>query len=107
MAGESVSVLQERLASEQKLVALIDRIHSAKSLDAIFFEVQAEILSFLDTDRMTLYVVDPEKKELFSKFLALDTVKEIRVPISENSVAGFVAFNPQTVNIAEDRKSVV
>ena len=101
MAGESVSVLQERLASEQKLVALIDRIHSAKSLDAIFFEVQAEILSFLDTDRMTLYVVDPEKKELFSKFLALDTVKEIRVPISENSVAGFVAFNPQTVNIAD------
>jgi type II secretory ATPase GspE/PulE/Tfp pilus assembly ATPase PilB-like protein len=101
LAGESVSVLQERLASEQKLVALIDRIHSAKSLDAIFFEVQGEILSFLDTDRMTLYVVDPEKKELFSKFLALDTVKEIRVPINENSVAGFVAFSPQTVNIAD------
>jgi hypothetical protein len=101
LAGESVSVLQERLASEQKLVALIDRIHSAKSLDAIFFEVQGEILSFLDTERMTLYVVDPEKKELFSKFLALDTVKEIRVPINEASVAGFVAFNPQIVNIAD------
>jgi len=98
---ESVSVLQERLASEQRLVALIDRIHSAKSLDAIFFEVQGEILSFLDTERMTLYVVDQEKKELFSKFLSLDTVKEIRLPINENSVAGFVAFNPQTVNIAD------
>jgi type II secretory ATPase GspE/PulE/Tfp pilus assembly ATPase PilB-like protein len=102
LAGqESVSILQERLASEQKLVALIDRIHSAKSLDAIFFEVQGEILSFLDTERMTLYVVDGDKKELFSKFLALDTVKEIRVPINESSVAGFVAFNPQTVNIAD------
>jgi type II secretory ATPase GspE/PulE/Tfp pilus assembly ATPase PilB-like protein len=100
-AQESVSALQERLASEQKLVALIDRIHSAKSLDAIFFEVQGEILSFLDTERMTLYVVDQEKRELFSKFLALDTVKEIRVPISESSVAGFVAFNPQTVNITD------
>ena len=107
MAGQdSVSVLQERLASEQKLVALIDRIHSAKSLDAIFFEVQGEILSFLDTERMTLYVVDPEKRELFSKFLALDTVKEIRVPISESSVAGFVAFNPQTVNIADAYNAV-
>jgi type II secretory ATPase GspE/PulE/Tfp pilus assembly ATPase PilB-like protein len=100
-AHESVAALQERLASEQKLVALIDRIHSAKSLDAIFFEVQGEILSFLDCERMTLYVVDQEKKELFSKFLALDTVKEIRVPINENSVAGFVAYNPQTVNIAD------
>jgi type II secretory ATPase GspE/PulE/Tfp pilus assembly ATPase PilB-like protein len=101
VAGESVSILQERLASEQKLVALIDRIHSAKSLDAIFFEVQGEILNFLETERMTLYVVDPDKKELFSKFLALDTVKEIRVPINENSVAGFVAFHPQTVNIGD------
>jgi type II secretory ATPase GspE/PulE/Tfp pilus assembly ATPase PilB-like protein/GAF domain-containing protein len=101
LAGESVSVLQERLASEQKLVALIDKIHSAKSLDGIFFEVQGEILSFLNTERMTLYVVDPDKKELFSKFLALDAVKEIRLPINENSVAGFVAFHPQTVNVAD------
>jgi type II secretory ATPase GspE/PulE/Tfp pilus assembly ATPase PilB-like protein len=103
LAGQdpSVSTLQERLASEQKLVALIDRIHSAKSLDAIFFEVQGEILSFLDTERMTLYVIDLDKKELFSKFLALDTVKEIRVSISESSVAGFVAFNAQTVNIGD------
>ncbi|HEX5815383.1 MAG TPA: GAF domain-containing protein, partial [Methylomirabilota bacterium] len=102
MAGqESVSTLQERLASEQKLVALIDKIHTAKSLDAIFFEIQGEILSFLETERMTLYVVDQDKKELFSKFLALDTVKEIRLPISESSVAGFVAAHPQTVNIAD------
>ena len=102
MAGqESVSTLQERLASEQKLVALIDKIHAAKSLDAIFFEIQGEILSFLETERMTLYVVDQDKRELFSKFLALDTVKEIRLPISESSVAGFVAAHPQTVNIAD------
>jgi len=38
---ESVLVLQERLANEQKLVHLIDRIHSAKTLDSIFIEVQA------------------------------------------------------------------
>ena len=38
MAGvqESVLALQERLANEQKLVHLIDRIHSAKSLDSIY-----------------------------------------------------------------------
>jgi type II secretory ATPase GspE/PulE/Tfp pilus assembly ATPase PilB-like protein len=98
---ESVLVLQERLAKEQKLVQLIDRIHSAKSLDTIFFEIQGDILAFLDADRMTLYVADADRKELYSKFLALDTVKEIRVPISEGSVAGFVATSRNTVNIGD------
>jgi type II secretory ATPase GspE/PulE/Tfp pilus assembly ATPase PilB-like protein len=98
---ESVLALQERLASEQRLVHLIDRIHAAKSLDTIFIEIQSEILTFFDAERMTLYAVDHDKKEIYSKFLALDSVKEIRVPISAKSVAGFVALSRQTVNIAD------
>src|SRR5262249_36342183 len=98
---ESVLALQERLASEQRLVQLIDRIHAAKSLDTIFIEIQSEILTFFDAERMTLYAVDHDKKEIYSKFLALDSVKEIRVPISAKSVAGFVALSRQTVNIAD------
>ena len=98
---ESVLALQERLANEQRLVHVIDRVHAAKSLDSIFIEVQGEILTFFDADRMTLYAVDQERKELYSKFLALDTVKEIRLPISSKSVAGFVAVSKQTVNIAD------
>jgi type II secretory ATPase GspE/PulE/Tfp pilus assembly ATPase PilB-like protein len=98
---ESVLALQERLANEQRLVHLIDRIHSAKSLDSIFIELQGDLLAFFDADRMTLYAVDHEKKEIYSKFLALDAVKEIRVPISAKSVAGFVTLHKQTVNIAD------
>ena len=98
---ESVLALQERLANEQRLVQVLDRVHAAKSLDSIFIEVQGEILTFFDADRMTLYAVDQERKELYSKFLALDTVKEIRLPISSKSVAGFVAVSRQTVNIAD------
>jgi type II secretory ATPase GspE/PulE/Tfp pilus assembly ATPase PilB-like protein len=98
---ESVLGLQERLANEQRLVHLIDRIHSAKTLDSIFIEVQGEILTFFDADRMTLYAVDNDKKEIYSKFLAIDSVREIRVPISPKSVSGFVALSKQTVNIAD------
>ena len=98
---DSVLALQERLANEQRLVQVIDRVHAAKSLDSIFLEVQGEILTFFDADRMTLYAVDQDRKELYSKFLALDTVKEIRLPISTKSVAGFVAVSRQTVNIAD------
>jgi type II secretory ATPase GspE/PulE/Tfp pilus assembly ATPase PilB-like protein len=98
---ESVLALQERLANEQRLVHLIDRIHSAKTLDSIFIEVQGEILTFFDADRMTLYAVDNDKKEIYSKFLAIDSVREIRVPISPKSVSGFVALSKQTVNIGD------
>ncbi|TMQ16868.1 MAG: GspE/PulE family protein [Candidatus Rokuibacteriota bacterium] len=102
MAGqESVLALQEKLANEQRLVQLIDRIHSAKTLDTIFIEVQGELLSSFDAERMTLYAIDHDKKEIYSKFLALDAVREIRVPISAKSVSGFVALSKQTVNIAD------
>jgi type II secretory ATPase GspE/PulE/Tfp pilus assembly ATPase PilB-like protein len=98
---QSVQMLQERLAYEQKLVQLVDRIHSAKGIDNIFIELQGEILELLDAERMTIYAVDPAKRELFSKFLALDTVKEIRLPVSEKSIAGYVAASGRIVNVAD------
>lgn len=100
-AQEPLAVLQQRLANEQRLVQLIDRIHAARGLDTIFLDIQGEVLAFVDAERMTLYAVDAERKQLYSKFLALDAVKEIRVPISEKSVAGFVAKTQRTVNIAD------
>lgn len=97
----TVQALQEKLAYEQKLLQLVNRIHAAKSLDNIFIELQSEILELLDAERMTLYAVDYEKKELYSKYLALDAVNEIRVPISEKSTAGYVALTRELVNIAD------
>jgi type II secretory ATPase GspE/PulE/Tfp pilus assembly ATPase PilB-like protein len=98
---ESVQILQQRLAYEQKLVQLVDKIHAAKSVDSIFIELQGEILGLLDAERMTIYAVDPAKKELYSKFLALDAVKEIRLPVNEKSLAGFVAAAGRVVNVAD------
>ncbi|MBI2206078.1 MAG: GspE/PulE family protein [Candidatus Rokubacteria bacterium] len=101
MAQPDVQTLQDKLAYEQKLVQLVDRVHSAKNIDQIFIELRNDILALLDAERMTLYAVDAEKKELYSKFLELDTVEEIRVPISEKSISGYVALWRQPVNIAD------
>lgn len=98
---KSVQVLQQQLQFEQKLVALVDRIHAARSLDSIFIECRDEMLALFDADRLTLYAVDAEKKEIYSKFLDLDTVREIRVAISETSLTGFAVQHRQTVNIAD------
>ena len=98
---DNVQILQQRLEFEQKLVALVDRIHAAKSLDSIFLECRDEILALFDADRLTLYAVDSEKKEIYSKFLDLDTVREIRVPISPSSLTGFAVLNRQIINIED------
>jgi len=63
---DSVKVLQQRLEFEQKLIALVDRIHAAKTLDTIFIEIQQEVLDLMDAERMTLYGVDAERKEVYS-----------------------------------------
>jgi type II secretory ATPase GspE/PulE/Tfp pilus assembly ATPase PilB-like protein len=98
---ESILVLQERLAYEQRLVQVVDRIHAAKSLDSIFIELQGDIVALLGAERMTLYAVDPDRKEVYSRFLAIDTVKDIRLPVNEQSIVGFVAATGKIVNIVD------
>jgi type II secretory ATPase GspE/PulE/Tfp pilus assembly ATPase PilB-like protein len=98
---DDVQTLQQRLQFEQKLTALADRVHAAKSLDTIFIESRNDILELMDAERMTLYAVDAERKEVYSKYLQLDTLREIRVPISDTSLTGFCALSRHTVNIAD------
>jgi type II secretory ATPase GspE/PulE/Tfp pilus assembly ATPase PilB-like protein/GAF domain-containing protein len=104
LALDSLQVLQQRLAYEQQLVALVDRIHAARSLDSLFLELPGDILSLTDAERLTLYAVDAERRELYSKYLTpgpMGEVREIRVPISEKSIAGYVAATRRMVNIAD------
>jgi type II secretory ATPase GspE/PulE/Tfp pilus assembly ATPase PilB-like protein len=98
---ESILVLQERLAYEQRVVQVVDRIHAAKSLDSIFLELQDDIVALLGAERMTLYAVDPDRKEMYSRFLNIGTVNDIRLPVNEQSVAGFVAATGKIVNIVD------
>jgi type II secretory ATPase GspE/PulE/Tfp pilus assembly ATPase PilB-like protein len=98
---DNLQVLQQRLEFEQKLVALVDRIHAARNLDSLFIEIHDEILSLFDADRVTLYAVDAAKKEIFSRVLDIDTVREIRVPMSDSSLTGFAVSQRQTLNIAD------
>lgn len=99
-----IEQLKEQVAYGEELKQVMNQIHAAKDLDQIFVELRAGILALLDAERLTLYGVDYDKKEIYSKFLDPDTlkeVKEIRVPITEQSIAGFVAKNRKTINIAD------
>jgi len=100
-APETLQELQQKVAHAEHVKQIINRIHSAKDLDHILVDLKDEILSLFDAERLTLYAVDPERKEIFSKYLDIDEVKEIRVPISEQSISGFVAKYRRPLNIAD------
>ena len=86
-----------------RTATIINKIHAAKNLDELFFELKGELATLFEVEQLTLYAVDREKKELYSKYLLdpLDGVQEIRVPINEASISGYCARYGKILNIAD------
>jgi len=98
--NEGTSQEKEKLAYYKALNDIANQIHSAKDINEILIDLKDEILSLFDADRITVYVVDgKKKKEIYSRFKAGDSSKEIRVSINNNSIAGYTAHNVQITNI--------
>lgn len=86
---------------EEKVKATAHAIHSAKNLDDIILGLKKNILELFGADLITIYAVDPEKGEIFSKYNSKNIINEIRVPISSKSIAGWVAQEKRPINIAD------
>jgi len=78
-------------------------VNSNIQLDDLLQNIVDVATNLTNSDRGTLYLVDKEKDELWSKVLTGDGIKEIRLKIGEG-VAGWVAQNKEIVNV-EDVKS--
>ena len=92
--------LRAQVAYADRLKHVTNRIHAAKDLDQLFIELQDEIRALFDAERLALYAIDYDKKEVYSRFSDLDKIREIRVPLDNHSLVGFVARNCMKVNVA-------
>ncbi len=97
--------LEEQLNYQKKLNDITNKIHSAKDTNDILLKLQGDLLKFFDADRLTIYVVDTAKKEIYSKIKTGDEPIEIRVPISKKSLAGYCAATGKLLNIKDVRNS--
>ena len=96
---DTLTVLQEKHRYDKKLYDVINAMNEAKSFDGIF-NLYNEILMLVDAERMSMYVLDYDKKELYTRVPArIDVVGEIRLPLNENSIAGYVALTHKSVNL--------
>lgn len=94
------AVIQEQLKKERLLNRITHQLHDARDLDEILLYLKDEIIALFDAERITVYGVDTEKREIFSKIKEGEEVKEIRVGLVKTSVAGHTAVSGRTFNIA-------
>ncbi len=89
----------DRVTYYKALNDIANQIHSAQDINEILINLKEQILSLFDADRITIYVVDGKRKEVYSRFKAGDLPGEIRVPIDNSSITGYTANNAQISNI--------
>ncbi|MEW6260264.1 MAG: GspE/PulE family protein [Thermodesulfobacteriota bacterium] len=100
-SAQSLQRLQSEVVYRRKLQDICNRINAAGNLDEILVNLRDEIIQLFEAQRITIYVVDGPRKELFSRFKTGSEISEIRIPIAPSSIAGFTAFKQRIVNIPD------
>src|SRR2546427_1595223 len=91
-----------RLAFQKQLQAVTNKIHATNNIDEIMLEVSADICALFNADRLTIYSVGEDKQAIVSKVkTGLNSFKDLKLPIAEHSIAGYVALSKKTVNLKD------
>ncbi len=85
----------------EKFFDILNTILSTLNIDEVLTTVVKEIKILLGADRCTLFLVDKDNNELYSKVLQADNLVEIRVPITRSSLAGYSSTTGKVLNIKD------
>jgi adenylate cyclase len=92
--------ITELLRRTSALADIANRVSDSLSLDVLFPRLMEVVTEALNADRSSLFLHDPETKELFSRVMQGDVIGEIRFP-SHLGVAGSVFTSGQAEIIAD------
>jgi type II secretory ATPase GspE/PulE/Tfp pilus assembly ATPase PilB-like protein len=94
--------LAEKLNFQQRLQAVTNKIHATKNIDEIILELSQDLCGLFNADRLTIYVVSEDRGSIVSKVkTGLNSFKDIKLPINDQSIAGFVAAHKRPINIRD------
>ncbi|MBI2292759.1 MAG: GAF domain-containing protein, partial [Betaproteobacteria bacterium] len=94
--------LAEKLNFSNNLQSVTNQIHATSNIDEIILELSQEICNLFNADRLTIYLVSEDKTSIVSKVkTGLTSFKDLKLPIAEQSIAGFVAVHKKTFNIRD------
>src|SRR5512140_1725581 len=82
------------------LVGITSLLERGVSIDTLLSAIVDEVVRRLDADRGTLYLVDRDKRQIFSKAAHLPELTEIRLDFGQG-IAGTVATSGKLVNMPD------
>jgi GAF domain-containing protein len=84
----------------KRLQAVTARIHDTDNLDQLMLDVSEDICQLFNAERLTLYAVSRDQTSIVSKIkTGLTSSQDLRLPISPQSIAGYVALSKQLLNL--------
>lgn len=99
---ESLADVSIKLNFSRSLQALTNRIHATSNIDEIIFDLGNDICTLFNADRLTIYVIGEDKASIVSKVkTGLSSFKDLKLPISEQSIAGYAAFHKKVLNLKD------
>ena len=91
-----------KLNFQKNLQTVTNRIHATSNVDEIMLEVSQEICNLFNADRLTIYSMGEDKASIISKVkTGLNSFKDLKLPIAEQSIAGYVALSKKVTNIKD------
>jgi type II secretory ATPase GspE/PulE/Tfp pilus assembly ATPase PilB-like protein len=86
----------------RQLHQVTTRIHDTENIDQLMLESSQDICRLLNADRLTLYALSDDKASIVSKIkTGLNVAKDLKLPLSVQSIAGYSAMKQEMVNIAD------
>jgi type II secretory ATPase GspE/PulE/Tfp pilus assembly ATPase PilB-like protein len=91
-----------KLNFQKNLQTVTNKVHATNNVDEIMLEVSQDICNLFNADRLTIYSVGEDKASIISKVkTGLNSFKDLKLPIAEQSIAGYVALSRKLANIKD------
>jgi len=91
-----------RLAFQKQLQLVTNKIHATSNIDEIILDVSADVCHLFNADRLTIYSLGEDKQSIISKVkTGLNSFKDLKLPIAEHSIAGYVALARKMANFRD------
>jgi type II secretory ATPase GspE/PulE/Tfp pilus assembly ATPase PilB-like protein len=100
--AQNIADISSKLEFQKQLQAVTNKIHATSNVDEIMLELGQDICNLLGADRLTVYVLSDDRNSIVSKVkTGLTSFKDLKLPINDQSVAGFVALNRNLINVRD------
>jgi type II secretory ATPase GspE/PulE/Tfp pilus assembly ATPase PilB-like protein len=99
---KNVSDINNELNFPRNLQAVTNKIHASSDIDEIMLEVSKDLCALFNADRLTIYTLSEDKSFLTSRVKTeLDSFQDLKLPVTENSIAGYVGLKKKAVNVED------